>query len=116
MPWNAWLTAYLGMPLRVLFGASNDRSGPHRWCGVGGIGGGLAVLPEAHPSGTLGDATGAFDAGTPDPGLRGAGLLELAEVRQREHRTLGTERRNAAGGIAAVEHGAGMRRTRRARA
>ncbi len=55
----------------------------------------------------------ALDTGASDRGFCGTGLLELAEVRQREHSALAAERRNAAGRIAAAGDRARVRRPRR---
>ena len=75
----------------------------------------LAVRAARNCSRTLGDAATALHTGASDREFCRTGLLELAEVRQREHSPLAAERGNEAGGIAPAGDRARVRRPRRTR-
>src|SRR5882762_10812313 len=83
-------------------GVLQSECGSRHRGGTGWVRGGVAVCAARDQGRTLRDAAGAVDAGAPDRGLRGTGVFEFAEVRQREYRALAAERGNAAGGVAAA--------------
>src|SRR6266478_2934682 len=75
---------------KLLEASANHRRGPR------GIGSGVAVCPAWRRRRIIRDAAGARDSRPPDGGLRGTGLLQFAEIRQRKHRALVVKRGDAA--------------------
>ena len=80
--------------------------------GLAGVRSRVAVRASGRRSRIVRDAAGAIDSGASDERLRGTGLLELTEIRQRKYRAVAAERRDAARGFAADGNRARMRRSR----
>src|ERR1019366_10804093 len=85
---------------------SYEETSPHRR-GPRGIGSGVAMCAPGDCCRTVRNAAGAHDSRPPDGRLRGTSLLEFPEVRERKHRALAAEGRDAPRGISVAGDRAG---------